>query len=98
MNDTPQSQKPHSWEYFGEARDFWWNLDFLELMAVRLKFDQVGTVFDAGCGIGHWGQLLARVLPPQTGGEQGDLARGAVAPCEQLRPPTTTDVKAQVAP
>jgi SAM-dependent methyltransferase len=66
LNDTSESPQPHSWEYFGEARDFWWNLDFLELMAVRLQFDQVGTVLDAGCGIGHWGQLLARVLPPQT--------------------------------
>jgi ubiquinone/menaquinone biosynthesis C-methylase UbiE len=64
LSDTPESPKPHSWEYFGEARDFWWNLDFLELMAARLKFDQVRTVLDAGCGIGHWGQLLARVLPP----------------------------------
>jgi ubiquinone/menaquinone biosynthesis C-methylase UbiE len=62
----PGSPKPHSWEYFGEARDFWWNLDFLELMAVRLQFDRVHTVLDAGCGIGHWGQLLARVLPPHT--------------------------------
>jgi ubiquinone/menaquinone biosynthesis C-methylase UbiE len=63
LSDKPESPKPHSWEYFGEARDFWWNLDFLELMAARLKFDQVRTVLDAGCGIGHWGHLLARVLP-----------------------------------
>jgi ubiquinone/menaquinone biosynthesis C-methylase UbiE len=66
QSPKPHSPKPHSWEYFGEARDFWWNLDFLELMAVRLQFDRVGTVLDAGCGIGHWGQLLARVLPPRT--------------------------------
>ncbi len=64
-NDTPEPPQPHSWEYFGEVRDFWWNLDFLELMAARLQFDQVRTVLDAGCGIGHWGQLLAQVLPPQ---------------------------------
>jgi SAM-dependent methyltransferase len=65
-NDTPGSPQPHSWEYFGDVRDFWWNLDFLELMAVRLRFNQVRTVLDVGCGIGHWGQLLARVLPPET--------------------------------
>jgi ubiquinone/menaquinone biosynthesis C-methylase UbiE len=64
MSDDQERPKPHSWEYFGETRDFWWNLDFLELMAARLRFGQVGTVLDAGCGVGHWGQLLARVLPP----------------------------------
>lgn len=26
---------PHSAEYFGEQRDFWWNHDFLQLMARR---------------------------------------------------------------
>jgi ubiquinone/menaquinone biosynthesis C-methylase UbiE len=66
MSNDQETPKPHSWEYFGEARDFWWNLDFLELMATRLRFDQVETVLDAGCGIGHWGQLLAHVLPSQT--------------------------------
>jgi ubiquinone/menaquinone biosynthesis C-methylase UbiE len=66
MGDDNERPKPHSWEYFGEARDYWWNLDFLELMATRLQFEEVRTVLDAGCGIGHWGQLLARVLPPQT--------------------------------
>jgi ubiquinone/menaquinone biosynthesis C-methylase UbiE len=65
MSDEQETPKPHSWEYFGEARDFWWNPDFLELMAARLRFDRVETVLDAGCGIGHWGQLLAGVLPPQ---------------------------------
>src|SRR5262249_74810 len=54
----------HSAEYFGETRDFWWNLDFLELMGRRLSLDRVQDVLDVGCGIGHWGQLLANVLSP----------------------------------
>jgi SAM-dependent methyltransferase len=53
----------HSAEYFGDTRDYWWNPDFLELMAARLCFERVQDVLDVGCGIGHWGQLLADVLP-----------------------------------
>jgi len=55
MNDT----KLHSEDYFGEQRDFWWNADFLELMARRLNFSSIHSVLDVGCGQGHWGQLLA---------------------------------------
>lgn len=53
----------HSAEYFGDSRDYWWNVDFLELMDKRLQFDLVRDVLDVGCGVGHWGQLLANVLP-----------------------------------
>src|SRR5262249_4652272 len=53
----------HSAEHFGDTRDHWWNLDFLELMARRLSFDRVRDVLDVGCGVGHWGRLLAQVLP-----------------------------------
>ena len=35
-------------------------------MGARLKLEQVKTVLDVGCGIGHWGQLLAPVLHPDT--------------------------------
>lgn len=55
-------KKPHSAEYFGEYRDFWWNTDFLELMFKRLGLTQARTVLDVGCGIGHWGQILAPLL------------------------------------
>src|SRR5215467_8217860 len=53
----------HSAEYFGDTRDYWWNLDFLELIAKWLSFDHVQDVLDVGSGVGHWGQLLANVLP-----------------------------------
>ena len=53
----------HSAEYFGDTRDYWWNLDFLELIGKRLSFDHVQDVLDVGSGVGHWGQLLANVLP-----------------------------------
>ena len=53
----------HSAEYFGDTRDYWWNPDFIELIAKRLSFDRVREVLDVGCGVGHWGQLLINVLP-----------------------------------
>src|SRR3954454_24178848 len=58
-------QEPHSAAYFGEARDFWWNLDQLELCARRIGLrDGVRSVLDVGAGVGHWGRLLSRVLDP----------------------------------
>ena len=63
MANEFRSLASHSAEYFGDTRDFWWNLDFLELMGRRLSLDRVVDVLDVGCGVGHWGQLLARVLP-----------------------------------
>jgi SAM-dependent methyltransferase len=53
----------HSAEYLGDTRDYWWNPDFLELMGKRLSLDHVRDVLDVGCGAGHWGRLLANVLP-----------------------------------
>jgi SAM-dependent methyltransferase len=53
----------HSAEYFGDTRDYWWNPDFLELMGKRFSLDRVKDVLDVGCGVGHWGRLLANVLP-----------------------------------
>ena len=62
MNSNNEMRKPHSAEYFGEYRDYWWNPEFLELMAKRLQLAKAQTVLDVGCGIGHWGQLLAPIL------------------------------------
>src|SRR5215475_12834227 len=53
----------HSAEYFGDTRDHWWNLDFLELMSKRLSLDSVQDVLDVGSGVGHWGKLLSNVIP-----------------------------------
>jgi ubiquinone/menaquinone biosynthesis C-methylase UbiE len=61
---SEHDSRPHSSAYFGEERDFWWNDDYLDLLARRLALDRVGTLADIGCGIGHWGGLLARYLAP----------------------------------
>jgi SAM-dependent methyltransferase len=55
----------HSAEYFGDTRDYWWNADFIDLMAKRWRLHRVREALDVGCGVGHWGQLLGRVLPEQ---------------------------------
>ena len=58
-----KQQKPHSADYFGEQRDFWWNRDFLALLGQRWELEKVNRVLDVGCGLGHWGQTLADILP-----------------------------------
>ena len=58
-----QGTAEHSAECFGDTRDHWWNRDFLRLMAKRWKLDAVRDVLDVGCGVGHWGVLLASVMP-----------------------------------
>jgi SAM-dependent methyltransferase len=63
MANEYRTRDSHSAEYFGDRRDYWWNFDFLELMAKRLSFDGIRDVLDVGCGVGHWGQLLGNVLP-----------------------------------
>ena len=59
-----KKEKPHSAEYFGDQRDFWWNPDFMALMAERWQLSQARHILDAGCGIGHWGRVLAPFLSP----------------------------------
>ncbi len=57
-----QDQVPHSGHYFGDQRDFWWNFDFLELMAKRWDLHRCHSLLDVGCGVGHWGLTLAPFL------------------------------------
>lgn len=66
INESKLHEQPHSAQYFGDYRDYWWNLDFIKLMGERLNFNNIKSVLDVGCGIGHWGQLLASALPQNT--------------------------------
>lgn len=63
----PEEERPHSADYFGAQRDFWWNADFFDLMAKRWKLAEVRRVLDVGCGAGHWArQILPRCHPEAT--------------------------------
>jgi ubiquinone/menaquinone biosynthesis C-methylase UbiE len=60
-------EKLHSADYFGPQRDFWWNADFVDLMARRWDLAGVRRVLDVGCGAGHWArQILPRCHPEAT--------------------------------
>jgi ubiquinone/menaquinone biosynthesis C-methylase UbiE len=50
--------KGHSEEYFGDYRDFWWNRDYIELLARRWQLSRASTMLDVGCGVCHWSLLL----------------------------------------
>jgi ubiquinone/menaquinone biosynthesis C-methylase UbiE len=48
-----------------KRRDFWWNADFIALMARRWQLDAVHGALDVGAGAGHWGRLLVPHLAPE---------------------------------
>lgn len=56
----------HSEHFFTDAREFWWNKDFLQLMARRWKLEGVHSVLDVGCGVGHWTASFMDLLSPET--------------------------------
>jgi SAM-dependent methyltransferase len=56
---------PHSAIYFGDARDHWWNDDFLDLIAERIDLARHRRVLDVGCGYGHWTRLWLSRLSPE---------------------------------
>lgn len=56
------SDEPHSAAYLNAQRDFWWNLDYLQLLAGRLGLGDVRSVLDVGAGVGHWGTVLLPLL------------------------------------
>jgi len=57
-------EAPHSAHFFRAERDFWWNLDHIEVWARRVGLESVRSVLDVGSGVGHWGRLLSHVLAP----------------------------------
>lgn len=57
--------QPHSAEYFGESRDYWWRADFVAFLLERWGLRGSRRVLDVGCGVGHWGRVLMRHLPDE---------------------------------
>lgn len=41
MTKPKNASRPHSTEYFGTERDFFWNADFLDLLARRLDLPTI---------------------------------------------------------
>lgn len=56
------NEKGHSEEYFGNKRDYWYNSDFLDLMAKRWQLQNYSSLLDIGAGRCHWTKLLAPYL------------------------------------
>lgn len=60
-----QQNLAHSETYFHDGRNFWYNTDFLDLMAKRWSLGQYQNILDIGCGLCHWSKLLLPYLQPQ---------------------------------
>ncbi|MEI8301012.1 MAG: class I SAM-dependent methyltransferase [Chlamydiota bacterium] len=55
---------PHSASCLSaKQRDFWWDHDYLELIAKRVDFTQVKSALDVGCGKGAWTWVISSLLP-----------------------------------
>jgi ubiquinone/menaquinone biosynthesis C-methylase UbiE len=80
----PRQERLHSADYFGPERDFWWNRDYLGLVAARLELGSVRSVLDVGCGVGHWGRALASILPLEATIVGVDRERESVARAARL--------------
>ena len=65
MNYREDNKPAHSADHFGEARSYWWNEDFLALMAKRLALEDCQALADIGCGTGEMTFRLAPYLPPK---------------------------------
>jgi SAM-dependent methyltransferase len=74
--------QPHSAEWFGEQRDFWWHRDFLDLMAARWRLREASSLADIGWGLGHWSRLLYPYLrrPARFAGVDREARWVAAAP------------------
>ena len=75
MQEPKSRAKLLSSEYFGAERDFWWNDDFLGLLAKRLRLKDSRRVLDVGCGVGHWSRTLLPHLPARAHLEGVDRQR-----------------------
>ena len=101
----PAPTAPHSAEQFGPQRDFWWNQDFLDLMATRWRLREASSLADIGCGLCHWSRLLYPYLcaPARFAGvdreEQcvAEAARSFRRAFPQVRPDLLTVVQGDAA-
>jgi len=57
------SHHAHSETHLVESREYWWNPDYIELLAQRLNLEECHNLADIGCGYGLMGFLFAQHLP-----------------------------------
>lgn len=56
------SEKGHSQDYFKDDRNFWWNMDFFDLLAGRWELNKYSKLLDVGSGLCHWSKLFSNYL------------------------------------
>lgn len=52
--------KVHSEEWINDARQYWWNEDYIDLIIKRLNIENITTMADIGCGKGY---MTFKLLP-----------------------------------
>lgn len=52
--------KVHSEEWINDARQYWWNEDYIDLIIKRLNLENITTMADIGCGKGY---MTFKLLP-----------------------------------
>ncbi len=75
--------KQHSEEHLGPAREYWWNDDYLELLAERLHIRYIDTLVDIGCGKGMMGFKFSKYMPNGSNVIGVDYEPGYIAEAKQ---------------
>lgn len=75
--------KQHSEEHLGPAREYWWNEDYLELLAHRLHLPYCQTLVDIGCGKGMMGFKFSKYMPDGSTVFGVDYEPGYIAEAQQ---------------
>ena len=53
----------HSEEWITDAREYWWNNDYIDLLLKRYDLKNISSMADIGCGIGYMTFKLQPFLP-----------------------------------
>jgi len=84
INKEMTEKKPHSIDYFGEERDFWWNEDYLELLAKRFNLAEKNVLVDVGCGYGQMAFLLSEFMKENASVYGFDLEKEHIARAQKI--------------
>ncbi|MEM9986483.1 MAG: class I SAM-dependent methyltransferase [Bacteroidota bacterium] len=83
MRRDGNSTKAHSEDQLVEAREYWWNEDYLKLLAERLDLATCDQIADIGCGQGLMSFKLASHLPDGAQVHGLDLERKHIKTAKQ---------------